>query len=179
MNGQNPACNSINPIPPSLWERSTIDCINCQNPNCSATSIYISPQDLDMRRKAEIFKYKQNSSNETKKQKYALAAKGINIYKKQRWATQSQTYTDPNIEKLPQVGNTLQCLNNNIIKSSPTTNNDVPGPIIQISYDKNIPLTNYITRRIYTFNGTKWPQTSWKPGDNGFPVGKSGRRFLL
>ena len=71
----------------------------------------------------------------------------------------------------------------NIANCSPTTNNDVPGPIMNICYDRTIPLTNYVVRRIYTFNGTKWPQTAWKPGDNGFPLGKAGtsrnQRFLM
>jgi hypothetical protein len=186
---------SLTPDPPRVWTRSTTDCVNCQNSycdefsspdeypppvcNCDTNAPYITLEQFDMRRKAEIFLYKKNSSNQTKKEKYALLAKGINIYKKLSWATQSTYYTNPNVNDLPQVGNTLTCGKENILKNcSPTTNNDVPGPIINICYDQTIPLTNYVTRRIYTFNGTKWPQTAWKPGDNGFPVGKSGR-FLM
>ena len=188
------------PNPPSLWQRAYTDCVNCQNsycgPNpenvypppvcdCPANSIYITPEQLDMRRKAEIFKYKKNSSELTKKQKYSLLANGINIYKKRSWATQSQDYTNPNVNNLPQIGNTLLCGTDSpgaqaLAYCSPTTNNDVPGPIKEICYDKHIPLTRYITRRIYTFNGTKWPQTAWKPGDNGFPIGKAGNgRFSM
>jgi hypothetical protein len=190
--------NNAGPDPPNLWQRAYTDCVNCQNnycgPNptniypppvcdCPPNSIYITPEQLDMRRKAEIFKYNKNASDQTKKQKYALLAKGINIYKKRSWAAQSQYYTNPNVNNLPQIGNTLICGTDTpsaqaLANCSPTTNNDVPGPGMEICYDKTIPLTRYVTRRIYTFNGTKWPQTAWKPGDNGFPIGKAGR-FLM
>jgi hypothetical protein len=204
---------SPGPNPPNLWARAYTDCVNCQNTycsddtnvyppltcGCSANTIYITPEQLDMRRKAEIFKYKKNASDQTKKQKYSLLAKGINIYKKLSWATQSEYYTNPNVNKLPRVGYTLVCGNNTSgsqnsgnsssgnsspeiyspANSSPTTNNNVPGPGMIIYYDKTIPLTNYVVRRQYTFNGTKWPQTCWKPGDNGFPVGKACNRLVL
>jgi len=189
------------PNPPSLWTRSYTDCVNCQNNYCPQTTPstiypppvcdcppnveYITPEQLDMRRKAEIFKYKKNASDQTKKQKYSLIAKGINIYRKKSWATQSEYYTNPNVNNLPKVGFTLTCGDDspaarNRATCSPTTNNDVPGPIMNICYDKTIPLTNYVTRRVYTFNGTKFPQTSWKPGDNGFPLRKAGsNRFAM
>lgn len=188
------------PNPPNLWTRSYTDCVNCQNNycpsvipsteypppvcNCPTNDLYITSEQLDMRRKAEIFKYKKNATDQTKKQKYSLLAKGINVYKKISWATQSEYYTNPNVNNLPQVGYTLTCRENNInnqniTNCSPTTNNDVPGPIRTICYDQTIPLTNYVTRRIYTFNGTKWPQTAWTPGYNGFPIGKSGNKMFL
>ena len=191
---------SPGPNPPSLWQRAYTDCVNCQNnyggPNptnvypppvqdCSPNSLYITSEQLDMRRKAEIFKYDKNASDQTKKQKYSLLAKGINIYNKRSWASQSQYVTNPNVNNLPQVENTLICGTNSpgaqaVAYCSPTTNNDVPGPIREICYDKSIPLTRLVTRRIYTFNGTKWPQTAWQPGDNGFPIGKAGNgRFSM
>ena len=183
------------PNPPSLWTRSYTDCVNCQNNYCGTqdgkypppvcdcpdtnNDNYITSKQLDMRRKAEIFKYKKNASDQTKQQKYSLIAKGINQYRKKCWATQSEDYTNPNVNDLPREGFRLICGTNsqdaqNIANCSPTTNNDVPGPITNICYDRTIPLTNYVVRRIYTFNGTKWPQTAWKPGDNGFPIGKAG-----
>ena len=190
------------PNPPNLWTRAYTDCVNCQNsaspinptgeyppPDtyCNNPSAYITSEQFDMRRKVEIFKYKKNASDQTKNQKYSLLAKGINIYRKKCWATQSEYYTNPNVNKLPQIGNALICGTDtpaaqNIANCSPTTNNGVPGPIMSICYDKTIPLTNYVVRRIYTFNGTKFPQTAWKPGDNGFPNGKAGSnkgRFLM
>uniref|UniRef100_A0A6C0IIB9 Uncharacterized protein n=1 Tax=viral metagenome TaxID=1070528 RepID=A0A6C0IIB9_9ZZZZ len=190
------------PNPPSLWTRSYTDCVNCQNNYCDASvpspnptgyppavcdctnTTYITSKQLDMRRKAEIFKYKINASDQTKKQRYALIAKGINQYRKKCWATQSEGYTNPNVNGLVQAGNTLICGTDtqaaqNIAYCSPTTNNDVPGPITTICYDKSIPLTNYVVRRIYTFNGTKWPQTAWQPGYNGFPIGKAGNGSMF
>jgi len=192
------------PNPPSLWTRSYTDCVNCQNSycpgtgstsstitdypppvcQCPANGIYITPEQFDMRRKAEIFEYKKNASDQTKKQKYSLLAKGINIYRKRSWATQSEYYTNPNVNNLPRSEFTLVCGANdqadrNKAFCSPTTNNDVPGPIMNICYDSSIPLTNYVTRRIYTFNGTKWPQTAWTPGYHGFPVGKAGSKMFI
>jgi hypothetical protein len=189
------------PNPPSLWTRAYTDCVNCQNQycgtnpknvypppvcDCPENSLYITPEQLDMRRKAEIFKYKKNSANLTKQQKYSMAVTGNGPSRKKCWAAQSEYYTNPNVNNLPLNNDILTCGNDSplaqkIANCSPSTNNNVPGPIINICYDKTIPLTNYITRRIYTFNGTKWPQTAWKPGDNGFPVGKAGtnKRFTM
>jgi hypothetical protein len=65
-------------------------------------------------------------------------------------------------------------LGENPVKCSPSTASDVPGPITTLCYNPNIPLVNYIVQRTYLAGGTKFPQTCWKPGDDGFPVGKAG-----
>lgn len=140
-----------------------------------------SQQDLDMRRKAEILQYKKNNSNMSKKQLWARTIKGHGPYGKRTWATQSAdgTYTNPNIDNLAAGGAfTLRCPGrpNNC---APTTNSDVPGKQMLLCMRPDIPLTNYIVNRTYLAGGTKWPQTAWKPGDNGFPVGKAGRNLVF
>jgi len=65
------------------------------------------------------------------------------------------------------------------IYCSPSSSCDVPGPVVPICYNPSVPLVNYIVRRTYLAGGTKFPQTCWKPGDNGFPVGKAGKMFYM
>jgi hypothetical protein len=79
---------------------------------------------LDMRRKAEILKYSPNKSstqtnNLTKKEKFALLSRGVKN-------TLSQESVNA-CESLP----------------TPTSSSNVPGPIMLLNYDKNIPLYNY------------------------------------
>ena len=147
------------------------------------TRVVVAPptkQDLDMRRKAEILRYKKNNSNMSKKQLWARTIKGHGPNGNRTWATQSAdgTYTNPNIDNLARSGFTLQCPGrpNNC---APTTNSDVPGKQMLLCMRPDIPLTNYIVNRTYLAGGTKWPQTAWKPGDNGFPVGKAGRNLVF
>jgi len=127
-----------------------------------------------MRRKAEIFKYKKNSANLTKQQRYALFAKGNGPSTKRAWGTQGDAYTNPNVNNLEQVGDTFVCNTNSII-CSPTTSCDVPGPVMNLCYNPAIPLIGYNQpNRFRTNIGFKWPQRSWQEGDNGFPIGKAG-----
>jgi len=82
---------------------------------------------LDMRRKVEILKYSSNlqstqTNNLTKKEKFALLMKG-------------------NYRQLPNLNNT--CLNDDLIPT-PTSSSDIPGPIINIYYDKDVPLYNFM-----------------------------------
>ena len=56
---------------------------------------------------------------------------------------------------------------------------DVPGNSV-LCYDPSVPLVNYLPpQRTFLAGGTKWPQYSWQPGDNGFPRGKKGMRMLF
>ena len=154
------------PDPPRLWSRAMTTCI---------TSVPVN--DLHMRRKAEILKYKANSAQLTKKQKWAQLVHGGGPLAKKVWATQNDLGSNPNIENLPLVGNVLQCNGPPLVQCSPSTACDVPGQTIQLCDDPNVPLTNYIVQRTYLAGGTKVPQTCWTPGDNGFPVGKAGKMF--
>lgn len=115
---------------------------------------------LNERRKAEVLKYKANSSNITKKQQYANAASNRWLTSRKRsWATQTDTYTNPNTSALQRVGNVLVCNNNNV-SCSLTSAADVPGKIQTLCYNPSIPLYNYKVIRTYKSGGTKWPQYS-------------------
>jgi hypothetical protein len=137
------------PEPPRLWSRFNI--------NCSPYTNFTQEQ-LDMRRKAEILQYKNNSSKLSKKMKWSQLSKGINTYNKKTWATKSDTFTNPNVRNLPKVNNTLICARDPIL-CAPNTASDVPGNST-LCYDKNVPLVNYIVTRQYKAGGSKWPQST-------------------
>lgn len=80
--------------------------------------------------------------------------------------------------RYPTSVTTVRILSSNII-CQPSAASDVPGNSI-LCYDPSVPLVNYINpRRTYLAGGTKWPQTSWKAGANGFPRGKKGSMNML
>ena len=98
------------PQPPRAWSRVQ-GIPYCTNPlsNTNAT-VYVprtnqtltllEGQLLDkMINKGNILQYKNNSSNLTKSQKYSLISKGAWVSKKS-YATQTQTYTNPNTSSL-------------------------------------------------------------------------------
>jgi hypothetical protein len=139
-----------------------------------SSNTFLTDPAIAMRRKAEIFKYKNNSSNLTKQQYFSLLAKGNGPYAKRAWGNQSITNSNPNISGLAQSGNTIIC-NSNPILCAPTSSSDVPGPIMNLCYDPSVILAGYNQPNRKRVNiGFKWPQRFWQPGDNGFPVGKAG-----
>ena len=141
--------------------------------NFSSDSLITDPT-IAMRRKAEILKYKNNSSNLSKQQYYSLLAQGKGPYAKRALGNQGNMNTNPNISGLPLVGNTLVCNVSNII-CSPTSSSDVPGPVMNLCYNPAIPLIGYNAPNRKKVNiGIKWPQSTWRTGDNGFPIGKAG-----
>ena len=269
------SCNPPPPDPPNLWSRATLSCVNYDQ------------EQLDMRRKAEILKYKGNQNPLTKKQQWSRIVKGNGPLGKKVWATQNDLGSNPNVFNLQQVGNTLiLCPNDdtedkyfayvantldgvspngnvfayrinqttgmlsfigsfptgispssmsvdpngkflyvtnaddnnvsgymidqttgelvptvnspynsisfpqsiitvrisakkNTIKCAPSSASDVPGNSV-LCYDPAVPLVNYLPpQRTFLAGGTKWPQSTWKPGDNGFPRGKKGSMNML
>lgn len=142
-----------NPIPTRLWSRFGYVCPSCTVPSCTPNY-----QELNERRKAEILKYKANSSSDTKKQQYAKAASNRWLtYRKRSWATQTDvpSETNPNTSSLERIGNILICPNNNVACSL-TSDCDVPGKIETLCYNPSVPLYNYKTIRTYKSGGTKW-----------------------
>jgi len=97
---------------------------------------------LDERRKCEILKYKKNSSQITKKERYAAAARGT-LLPKRGFAIQTDTITNPNVANLPVRGNFFVCPSSTK-NCSLTTECDVPGPAIPLCYNPEIPLYNYV-----------------------------------
>ena len=145
-----------NPTLTRVWSRFNYVCpCALGQPQCSTDFVK-----LDERRKAEILKYKANSSNITKKQQYANAASNRWLTSRKRcWATQTDTYTNPNISTLQRVGDILICNNNNV-SCSLTSDADVPGKVEKLCYNPLVPLYNYKVTRTYSSGGTKWPQYS-------------------
>ena len=112
----------------------------------NACIIDVSSQVLDMRRKSETLKYNNNSSKLTKKQQYAnVIGRTSNINRK---------YYGNFIER----NNTLTCPKG-IQKTYPSSASNVPGNK-QLYYNKNDPLTRWITQRQYRSGSEKWPQYS-------------------
>ena len=144
-----------NPNPPRLWSRFNYVC-PCSpggQPSCSTDF-----EKLDERRKAEILKYKANSSNITKKQHYANAASNRWLTgRKRSWATQTVSYTNPNTSTLERVGDVLVCNNNNV-SCSLTSDANVPGKVRPLCYNPLVPLYNYKVTRTYKSGGTKWTE---------------------
>ena len=144
-------------------------------------------EQLNMRRKAEILKYKNNNANLSKRQIYSRTARAIGVQQK-AWGTQPfisgnttitfdnksiNSNTNPNIRNLKRIENILICPSKKNPICNPSSNSDVPGNK-ELCYDKTVPLVGYKERISYSKIGTTWPQRSWEPGDNGFPVGKIG-----
>ena len=80
----------------------------------------VTQQQLDMRRKAEILEYNANKSS----------TKTNNLTRSEKWSRYANGYT----EKL--------CASDKETPT-PTSSSDVPGPIIMLYNDPNIPLYNY------------------------------------
>ena len=112
------------PQPPRAWNRVQN---RCSLETSFSDQIYIpilkktvpsqqAAYELDVLAKGNILQYKKNSSNLTKQQRYSQIAKGMWTNRTKTWATQSQTYSNPNTTSLQRVGyitipNTDQNLN--------------------------------------------------------------------
>ena len=149
-----------NPNPTRLWSRFENVCYCAPSPSSSCSTDY---DKLDERRKAEILKYKANSSNITKKQQYANAASNRWLTGRKRcWATQTDSFTNPNTSSLQRVGDVLICNYNNV-SCSLTSDSNVPGKVRTLCYNPSVPLYNYKVTRTYKSGGTKWPQYGPSP----------------
>jgi hypothetical protein len=105
-----------NPVPPRVWSRVQNPCsvIAYQNTDPAANSDFArADYDRQMLLKGNILQYKKNSSNLTKKQRYTQIAKGMWTNRTKTWATQSDTYTNPNMTSLLRVNYTILDPSNN------------------------------------------------------------------
>lgn len=112
------------PEPARLWTRASGEpCIN------------IPTEELNMRRKAEVLKYTNNSTRQTKNQRFAYVSK------------RRANNTDG-----------LSCASSDI-PPLPASASNVPGN--QLLYlNPSIPLTRFITQRQFKGDIGKWPQTT-------------------
>jgi hypothetical protein len=162
--------------------------------NTSSQELFAYYERLAQLNKGNVLQYKKNSSNLTKKQQYAQVAKGMWTNRTKTWATQSDTYTNPNTTDLQRVnyvetaninlnlsglcpfattfkdGGTLVCgtyqnpCTGEVTKEIPTnkyhpsSDSNVPGPIVPLYWDERI--TPWYPRQRYIMNNStdKWPQ---------------------
>ena len=141
-----------------VWNRDDGNCVDLNGaflPDGKA----MTRQDLSEKRKATIFQYKKNSAGFSKKQQYSRLARGIGRQKGQSFATQSDTYTNPNTHNLVLDNSAVLICPAGVAKNwAWTSQNDTPGPVRKITNEPTVPLTNYIVRRTYLAGNNKWPQ---------------------
>lgn len=107
---------NYNPQPPRAWSRVQNACstINDSNNNSNNSLVYsyfsnqyvtteVYEREKQMLQKGNILQYKKNSSNLTKNQRFSKIAKGQWTNRTKSWATQSQTYSNPNTSSLLRV----------------------------------------------------------------------------
>jgi hypothetical protein len=148
-----------NPQPPRAWSRVQNKCTYVTPNTLDQTTAYIPvlgknvplgdvDREIAMINKGNVLQYKGNSANITKSQKYSLIANG-SWNRKKAWASQTQTYTNPNTNSFKRVNypytirvdpNTqeqaLQFCQNNVIPDGGKLNarlivNQCTGEIIQ------------------------------------------------
>lgn len=139
-------CIRPDSYPPPPWARYTPE---CPDPNMTPEE----REKLQMRRKAETLKHvnNQHQFSATKTQQYAFVAKGYN-QRRQTYATQTDSYTNPNTKNYPVLNGRSMTLPTDCppkVLTFPSTCSDVPGPIVPLTYDPSVPLLNYKPVRTY------------------------------
>jgi len=126
---------SYNPEPPRFWSRVENSCVYPPPNNLTDYTVFIpltkqnvSPlqaqYEEQMLQKGNVLQYKNNSANLTKKQKYSQIAKGLGNSRKKCYASQTQTYTNPNTSSLLRVNYKSIPFPNEIVGSP----NNTSGP---------------------------------------------------
>jgi hypothetical protein len=104
-----------NPNPARVWSRVQN---RCSTDTADSTVDYARiDYDRQMLLKGNILQYKKNSSNLTKNQRYTQIAKGMWTNRTKTWATQSDTYTNPNNSSLLRVNYNILDPSNNTFSS--------------------------------------------------------------
>jgi hypothetical protein len=143
-------CVKPTEFPPPPWPRFSLPCPD------------VTPEEraaLQMRRKAETLMHVSNKHQRrmTKAQQYSFIARGFN-QKRQTYATQTDDYTNPNTKGYPVLGGGLalpsECAQR--VLTFPSSASDVPGPVVPLTYDPNVPLINYKVVRTYNNSQTEY-----------------------
>uniref|UniRef100_A0A6C0H9V5 Uncharacterized protein n=1 Tax=viral metagenome TaxID=1070528 RepID=A0A6C0H9V5_9ZZZZ len=95
-----------NPVPTKEWYRFENQCVYNTQSLGSVLKNKKLAEEISVLNKGNILQYKKNSSNLTKKQVYAQMARGMWTNRTTNWATQSDTYTNPNTKSLKRVNYT-------------------------------------------------------------------------
>jgi hypothetical protein len=129
-----------NPNPTRVWSRVQNQCTYDNSNNYVTNLVYIpltnqtvsiaqANYEKQMLLKGNILQYKKNSSSLTKKQRYTQISKGLWTNRTKTWATQSDTYTNPNMTSLQRVNFSILDPSNNAFSSPPNPFN-CPSNII-------------------------------------------------
>ena len=94
--------NCYLPQPPRAWSRVQNSCSVLTDTNTNNSSLALAERTA-MLNKGNVLQYNGNSSRLTKSQKYTQLAKGFGPNRTKVFATQSQTYTNPNTTGLQRV----------------------------------------------------------------------------
>jgi len=162
-----------NPNPTRLWSRFENNCVFQTGDGISPVEQiyipllrrYVTVESLHFQlavlKKGNVLQYKKNSSNITKKQKYSQIARGNWTNRTTTWATQTETYTNPNT-------NMLQRINYSNITSTgiPTTDPITRCPISTLN--KNV-----------SFMPPPTPTLNLNNGNNGNNGNKKGHSPIL
>lgn len=128
-------CNVVyNPFPPRAWSRVQNPCTYIV-PNDNYSEVYIpltgqtvsqgqADYEYKLLYKGNILQYKGNSARLTKKERYSQLARCAGPSRRKVSATQSETYSNPNIFGLLRVGYTTYNYPNQIIGAP----NNISGP---------------------------------------------------
>ena len=114
---------NYNPKPPREWYRFENVCAynNTNINNLGLVSLNGKTYPLSNLKKGNVLEYKKNSSNITKNQRYAQIAKGMWTNRTTNFATQTVTYTNPNIRQLKRVGyDNIKINNRSVTQYQPT-----------------------------------------------------------
>jgi len=144
-------------FPPPPWARFSL--------TCGTDGTEFTPEELQMRRKAEVLQYytnKVNMQKSTKAQQWSFIAKGL-ASPNNSYATQTVNFTNPNTSGFPNNNRAIllpsECSNQALRASSfPTYCSDVPGKTMLLTFDPRVPLVRY--KRIYTYPTVNQPATS-------------------
>jgi hypothetical protein len=136
--------NSYNylPIPPRVWSRVQNQCTYVLDSSYNSVYIPLTNQTVSPTQaiiedkliyKGNILQYKGNSAQFTKSQKYSQLARMAGPNRKKVYATQTQTYTNPNTTGLQRVNYTTIPFPNGVTGEP----NNISGP-----YQYNVPNPN-------------------------------------
>lgn len=131
-------CNYL-PIPPRAWSRVENRCTYDTTTNDGYDPLIF--QRIAQINKGNVLQYKKNSSHLTKNQRYTQIVKGLWTNRTKSWATQSETYTNPNTSSLKRVGYTEYPIND-ITPGTPVNPAGPFQPVVQV-YDPNCPNLTY------------------------------------
>jgi hypothetical protein len=150
---------SYNPIPPRVWSRVQNPCTYTDasgNSDINYNQVYIpltkqtvsqaqANYEDKMIYKGNVLQYKGNSSRLTKSQKYTQLAKGFGPNRTKVFATQSQTYTNPNTTGLQRVNYSTIPFPTGVVGAP----NNISGP-----YQYNVPNPNDCSNNSIQDGGT-------------------------